>query len=297
MAVLDKLCHRLRQLDARQRAARPRVLLTDERHTCAHCRTTYTGHFCPQCGLKHGTSRFTFATLVHRLLDLIGFDEYGNRSILRTLGDLLWRPGYMIRDYLGGHCVTYFQPFKLLLFLSLVYLSILHWMGLGLETDGLAHGLTYEDEQIDRILQPIIGYMQYADDWLSEHIAYAQILLNLLVVNAMWLVFRKRSRYTWTETFVAHMYVACQFMILAIVQLLVTRSKEDGSFSPYFFCQYLVPPILLYDFFQLYRLRLWPALRGVLFVALLYVFQIFLLAVLFVIIIVTYIFFNMKTGG
>ena len=44
-------------------------------------------------------------------LDIWGL---GNRPMFRTLRELFWRPGYMVRDYLNGHRQFYFPPFKLL---------------------------------------------------------------------------------------------------------------------------------------------------------------------------------------
>jgi hypothetical protein len=44
-------------------------------------------------------------------LDIWGL---GNRPMFRTVMELFWRPGYMVRDYLNGHRNFYFPPFKLL---------------------------------------------------------------------------------------------------------------------------------------------------------------------------------------
>jgi len=47
----------------------------------------------------------------------------GNRGMFRSVRDLMLRPGYMIRDYLGGMQMAYFPPFKM--FFLLATLSIL----------------------------------------------------------------------------------------------------------------------------------------------------------------------------
>lgn len=40
----------------------------------------------------------------------------------RTLLELLYRPGYMIRDFIGGKRVEYFRPFQTLFILAALYI-------------------------------------------------------------------------------------------------------------------------------------------------------------------------------
>ena len=47
--------------------------------------------------------------------------------MFRTLKELFWRPGYMIRDYLNGHRQFYFPPFKLVA-VAVVLLVFVGWL-------------------------------------------------------------------------------------------------------------------------------------------------------------------------
>lgn len=254
---------KLKKLDALQQKSSFPLNHSDEEHVCVHCETPFTGRYCPQCGLEFGASRFTLSTLMHKVLDVVGYDEYGNRSILRTLRDLFWRPGYMIRDYLGGHSVAYFQPFKLLLLLTVLFTLLLHLMGVepdnGININKLLERLN--GEKAGEALKPIFVMAVGVIQWFRENLIYSIILQNIFIVTAMWKVYRKRSPYSWTETFVAQMYICCQFMLLSIIQLLVTWHYESSGFFPYFVADELVLIFLLYDFFQLYgERRLWGVL-------------------------------------
>ena len=253
--MFDKLKKRLHRLDALQRkTSYPREYF-DEEHECAHCHTHYVGRFCPQCSQEYGTSHFTMKTIMHNILDVIGFEEYGNRSILRTLRDLLWRPGYMIRDYLGGHKIAYFQPFKLLLLLTVVFGLIVHWMGVEPEETKDISEIFLEymkNRELAKQIAPYVTMIGQVIRWIDENLAYSIILQNFLIVTAMWKVYRHRSPYSWTETFVAQMFICCQFMLLAIVQLLLTWEYEEEGIFPYFVNGYVVFVVLLYDFHQLY---------------------------------------------
>ena len=84
--------------------------LTADKHICATCHTEFHGNYCPRCGQKSTIGRYSFKTAFLTFLDVWGL---GNRGMFRTIRDLLFRPGYMIRDYLNGMQMAYFPPFKM----------------------------------------------------------------------------------------------------------------------------------------------------------------------------------------
>lgn len=106
------------------------VPLTQEEHTCATCGTSYQGNYCPRCGQSSRIGRYSVKTAFLLFLDVWGL---GNRGMFRSIRDLLLRPGYMIRDYLGGMQMAYFPPFKM--FFLLATLSILVNGGLNIKGD------------------------------------------------------------------------------------------------------------------------------------------------------------------
>ena len=76
--------------------------------------------------------RFSFKKALLLFLDVWGI---GNRSMFRSLRDLMFRPGYMIRDYLRGMQSAYFPPFKMFFLLAALSLVIEHGFDLGLSTE------------------------------------------------------------------------------------------------------------------------------------------------------------------
>ena len=94
--------------------------LSQEEHTCTTCGTTFQGNYCPRCGQSGRIGRYSLKAAFLLFLDVWGL---GNRGMFRSERDLLLRPGYMIRDYLGGMQMAYFPPFKM--FFLLATLSIL----------------------------------------------------------------------------------------------------------------------------------------------------------------------------
>jgi len=104
--------------------------LSLEEHTCATCGTVYQGNYCPRCGQSSRIGRYSLKSAFLLFLDVWGL---GNRGMFRSIRDLLLRPGYMIRDYLGGMQMAYFPPFKM--FFLLATLSILVNSGLNIRGD------------------------------------------------------------------------------------------------------------------------------------------------------------------
>ena len=103
--------------------------LKQESHVCSSCKTEYTGNYCPRCGQAAGVGRFSFKKALMLFLDVWAI---GNRSMLRSLRDLMFRPGFMIRDYLRGMQSAYFPPFKMFFLLAAFSLIAKYGIDLGL---------------------------------------------------------------------------------------------------------------------------------------------------------------------
>ena len=106
--------------------------LKNESHVCSSCKTEFTGNYCPRCGQAAEVGRFSFKKALMLFLDVWAI---GNRSMLRSLRDLMLRPGYMIRDYLSGMRSAYFPPFKMFFLLAAFSLIVEYGFDLGLSDD------------------------------------------------------------------------------------------------------------------------------------------------------------------
>ena len=95
--------------------------MTEEHHRCCTCGQKYQGNYCPCCGQSARIGRYSFKNALLLFFDVWGM---GNRSMFRTLGDLILRPGYLIRDYISGMQMAYFPPFKLLFLLTALLLIV-----------------------------------------------------------------------------------------------------------------------------------------------------------------------------
>ena len=258
-------------------------------HVCQHCGYGYDGRHCPQCGLHAEQVRFTFKRLIHNFLDIWGM---GNRPMFHSMRDLFWRPGYMIRDYLGGHHLSYFPPFKMLavltIFIFLLALTLRlkpfdfseHW--------GSIINSIY-DKGMRRSTKLFLNYITQLISYLDNNDLSRIMVQNVFVVLAAWITFRKKG-FNLVETFFAQIYINCQMHMITIVWILLTLNLPPSYWLPYSLPTGLAVLILIYDYKQLYNLKLVSAIgRTLLFVIMVAVmYVIFLLLLLFIVLVIAY---------
>ena len=94
---------------------------THDAPRCLNCEAILTGQYCWRCGQRARERLIT----VHELLRGLVVDAFTVDSRLwRTVVPLLFRPGYLTADYLAGRRVRYLPPFRMYIFLSLLFFLI-----------------------------------------------------------------------------------------------------------------------------------------------------------------------------
>lgn len=121
--------------------------LSNVQHTCSTCGTQFTGNYCPRCGQSSIVGRFSFKKATLLFLDVWGL---GNRGMFRSIRDLMFRPGYMIRDYLSGMQSAYFPPFKMFFLLAAFSLVVEHGLDLELYGDAKQTANQQKTEQVEK---------------------------------------------------------------------------------------------------------------------------------------------------
>lgn len=223
-------------------------------HECVHCHYKYKGRLCPQCGMSSTLNRFTLKRLLTNFLDIWGL---GSRPMFQSMLDLLWRPGYMIRDYLRGHHLSYFPPFKMLI--VLIFLTaILMWL-FGIEATTPLNAEAFQKMQEKNPNLVIPPLFIEAIDFLTKNTFYRLLAQNVILVVVVWLVFRKRGLNI-VETFFSQIYINNQMQLLTIVWICLTQTWESSLLFPYSIPYFIVLPVLVYDFHQLYGVSIWKAL-------------------------------------
>ena len=151
--------------------------LSTTEQKCSSCGTEFCGNYCPRCGQAASVGRFSFKKAFMLFLDVWGM---GNRSMIRTIRDLMLRPGYLIRDYLSGMQSAYFPPFKLFFLLVAFSLIVEHGLSLGIDFGANGMGTVNERKQQRTELvektQPTQGDVQIeVDDQDNEQPALDEV--------------------------------------------------------------------------------------------------------------------------
>lgn len=118
-SLLHPCIVRLRAIHIKLIRGKDAPALAEETAVCRNCGHTYTGNFCNRCGQSRNTPRYRLSNALRNIAG--GFFNIDN-GFGRTLIDLLHRPGYMIRDFIGGKRIPYFRPFQTLFILAAIYI-------------------------------------------------------------------------------------------------------------------------------------------------------------------------------
>lgn len=91
--------------------------LRQDKH-CLNCGTDVPERYCTHCGQENTVQHETFGHLFkHFVADIFHYDS----QFLVTLKNLLFRPGFLSREYMAGKRVRYVNPIKLYVFVSFVF--------------------------------------------------------------------------------------------------------------------------------------------------------------------------------
>ncbi len=126
---------------------------------CKNCGNTFQGNYCPHCGQNRHTPRFTIRNAFQNILS--GFFNIDN-GFSRNLIELLYRPGYMIRDYLRGKRVHYYKPFQTLFVLAALYI-----MGVQL-IDPAAIKLSEKEMEEEPTIASLMDDIKYQQEQTSD---------------------------------------------------------------------------------------------------------------------------------
>ena len=88
---------------------------------CLNCGAMVQGRYCQVCGQENVVPHETFWHMVkHFFYDIMHFDS----KFFDTLKDLLFKPGFLSREYISGRRVAYLHPVKMYVFTSAVFFLI-----------------------------------------------------------------------------------------------------------------------------------------------------------------------------
>lgn len=175
--------------------------LDEREHVCNNCGHTFTGNYCPVCSQSARQGRISWLALWQGIGQLWGIES---RSAIYTLWQLLWRPGYLVRDYISGKRQVSYPPVKLLFILAAVVAVVQYFFPAPAKTS------------------PEIGslYIDLAVNWLDNHDNIGALLFGCMFIVPTWVLFRNAPRYphhTIPEGFFLQVYLAILSFVVSSV--------------------------------------------------------------------------------
>ena len=96
--------------------------ISEENVVCKNCDTKFNGEFCPNCGQSIRDYDKPFSFIIYNFAgDFFAFDT----RFFHTFVALLFKPGFLTKEYFEGRRVKYAPPFRVFIFISFVLFLLL----------------------------------------------------------------------------------------------------------------------------------------------------------------------------
>jgi Protein of unknown function (DUF3667) len=91
---------------------------------CLNCGFRVEERYCSRCGQENVEPKESFGHLVgHFFADITHFDS----KIFITIKDLVWKPGFLTREYAEGRRIRYLNPIRMYVFISAIFFLVIYW--------------------------------------------------------------------------------------------------------------------------------------------------------------------------
>jgi hypothetical protein len=181
---------------------------------CKNCNNHFQGNFCNHCGQDADTHEVNMHFIWHDLQHgLFHFDN----GIFYTVKQLLTRPGYTIREFIDGKRVRHFKPLSFVVVLATLYGLFYHFF---------IHNL-YDVKPINSH-ENVISVYEKVIKWITDHFAYASLILILTTTIVSYFVFKKQGR-NFAEHLVLNTFYTGLTLVVSFLFLPVHYIYSSGA--------------------------------------------------------------------
>lgn len=215
---------------------------------CLNCDTEFQGNFCPECGQKADTGRFTMKFIFENLLAAFISKDGG---IWFTFKNLFTRPGKMIVEILNGKRRSFFSPFPMLFFVLTIYILLFSFTGSRGDIQAMEQEIKEAeitiDSDLDEKTQMAISRTNEIKRVVSEGVRFynnhytAVTMLTIpifLFATRAWYGRNNRKRYFRAEYLVAIAYSMVMVVLYRCLTSLIYLISQNaantmGNFVPF----------------------------------------------------------------
>ena len=202
----------------------------NEPHHCVNCDNDFTGNYCPHCSQKAGLKKISWKSVLQSTAEVWGM---GNRSLLYSLWQLIWRPGYFISDYINGKRQVSFPPVKMLVVMGVISVLIDNLFGIN-EFNEAASSSSLTNQFFA---------------WIKSSPGWGWLIMTCFFIIPTWCLFRyapRNTKHTLPQGFFITVFMA--------IQVLIVDDLAD-SFGDFFYI--LIPLCYFYAYRQLFGYGFW----------------------------------------
>lgn len=169
------------------------------------------GCFCPQCG-QAPAHRLSTAHVLHEVLHVF---THADKGIFAFVPLVLFRPGWLVADYLSGRRKRHFNPFQFLL-LAVGFVTLL---GVKLHYyDGLSAGTIATMRQHGELTAAELGRVETYFHAIGAFFNIWWLLLLPMQALLTWALYRSRGL-NYAESVLVQVVLGCAFQLMLLVAL------------------------------------------------------------------------------
>lgn len=207
----------------------------------------------------------------------------GSRNIFYAAWHLIWRPGFMMSDYLNGDRKRYLQPFFMFFVLTLILVQMAYLLDVDLPKNRTMTLMTFDFLTVHRdwfsvaqqtTILNIARWWDTIHEWRNVNRGWDLMIHSLSITLISWLLWRKSPRigsaqwavengtvvtgYNFAEIVTVIAYILCQLQLLSMVTMIFFRKLPfDHIYSFSLGPSLVLFVILLIDFKQLFQRSWW----------------------------------------
>lgn len=168
---------------------------------CKNCETKLVDdfRFCPACGQEHKDKVVTFKQFV---LDFLGDYFTFDSLIIRSVQPLLFKPGFLTKEFLAGRRVRYIPPIRMFIFISILFFLVL--------------GSVDQTVELERSEEA-----EFLDSFFNVWFPRLFFLLLPLFALFLFLLFRKPGRFYLMHFIFSVHFHAFVFSLLTVMVILI----------------------------------------------------------------------------
>ncbi|MBI1267352.1 MAG: DUF3667 domain-containing protein [Cryomorphaceae bacterium] len=157
--------------------------MAESMHHCLNCNHELKSGFayCPHCGQETKDSAKSVGHFIHHFAsDYFTFDS----KILKSFLPLLFKPGFLTKEFFAGRRVRYIPPMRMYLFVSIIFFLVLSWLS-PVAAESATTEVFWDDffgswlPRLFFILLPLFALLLWALQWRNKQSYVVHFIFSL----------------------------------------------------------------------------------------------------------------------